>query len=88
MIQSLRLPRWNDVLFELYKDQQRHNYCEKLNRRVKTSRSHIQAIVKLLEKNGLVTITPGKKLKRLNLTQRGMDVAMAIHQLRVELSLR
>lgn len=85
MIQKLRLPRWNDVLLELYKDQQRQNYCEKLNRRVKTSRSHIQAIVKLLEENGLITITPGKKLKRLTLTDRGKEIALAIQQLRLEL---
>jgi|APFre7841882654_1041346.scaffolds.fasta_scaffold91566_1 predicted transcriptional regulator len=85
MIHTLRLPRWNDVLLELYKSQQRQNYCEKLNRRVKTSRSHIQAIVKLLEKNGLITITPGKKLKKLSLTERGKDVATAIQQLRSEL---
>lgn len=85
MIHKLRLPRWNDVLLEIYKSQHRHSYCERLNRRVRTSRSHIQAIVKLLEQNGLVERESGKKLKRLTLTDRGKEIALAIQQLRLEL---
>ena len=85
MTPSLRMPRWGDVLVEIYKSEERYRYCEKLNRGVKGSRSHIREIVKLLEECNLIEIIPTKKIRKLALTEKGHKVTLAILTIRSEL---
>ena len=68
MDQQLTIPKWNDVLVELNKSPESQRYSEKLNKKVKTSRSHIREIVKLLALHKLILIIPTNKIKKLKLT--------------------
>lgn len=86
MIMCLRLPRWNDVLLAIYKTRKENRYCERLNRNLKASRTHIRQIVKLLAQHNLIEIIETKKIKRLAITERGRKVIVAILQIRSELS--
>ena len=86
MIPLLRLPRWNDVLLEIYKSGERNPYCEKLNRSLKASLTHIRDIVKSLAEHSLVEVKPNHKIKRLALTKRGKRVAVWIFQIKAELN--
>ena len=86
MIYSLRLPRWNDVLLAIYRCRDNSRYCEKLNRKVKASRTHLREIVKLLARQRLIRIVPGTKVKLLQLTSKGRRIAACILEIRSELS--
>ncbi len=79
------MPRWSDVLVEIYKRAEFHRYCEKLNRGVKGSLSHLREIVKLLEKHDLIEIVPTRKIKRINLTERGKRVSISILNIKSEI---
>ena len=79
------MPRWNDVLVEIHRSQERNRYCEKLNRSVKGSRSHIREIVKLLARYNLIEIRAAKKIKKLALTEKGEKVTLSILQIKSEL---
>lgn len=85
MISLIKLPRWGDVLMEIHKSQERYRYCEKLQKCVKCSRSHIREIVKLLANNNLIEIIPARKIKRIALTRKGQKIAIAILTIKSEL---
>jgi predicted transcriptional regulator len=85
MHQTIRLPRWSDILIEIYKSQENRRYCEKLNRRIRGSMTHLREVVRWLAQNGLVTITPTTKVKRLSLTEKGVKVAEYIISMKLEL---
>lgn len=86
MILSLSMPRWSDVLVEISKRAEIHRYCEKLNKGVKGSLSHLREIVKLLEKYDLIEIAPTRKIKKIMLTERGKRVSISILNIKSELS--
>ena len=86
MICSLKMPRWNDVLLAIYKSREDCRYCEKLNRTVRASRTHIREIVKVLARHRLIEIIHTKKVKRLELTEKGRKIAAYILQIRSELN--
>ena len=86
MICFLTMPRWHDVLLEIYKSREQDRYCEKLNRAVKASRTHIREIVKLLAHHNLIKIEPTVKTKRLCLTEKGKRVAGSIIEIKAELN--
>lgn len=85
MTSDLRLPRWNDVLIAIYKNQDRENYCEKINRRVKGSLTHVREIVKQLDQAGLIETERETKINRLKLTSSGEKVANSIIEIRSNL---
>ena len=85
MICNLRIPRWHDVLLEIYKNTEKMSYCEKLNRRIKASLTHLREIVKLLAKHKLIKIVPSKKINLLAITEKGKRVASSILHLKTEL---
>lgn len=87
MMYILRIPRWNDVLVELHRAQDRHSYCERLNRRIKASLTHVREIVKMLVRHRLVKVQPMKKIKHLALTDKGKRVAGSIIHIKTELGL-
>ena len=82
---SLYLPRWNDVLVEIFNEVNGNRYCQKLNRRVKGSLTHLRGVVRLLEKFGLVKIVPTKKIKQIILTEKGRRACINIMNLKSEL---
>lgn len=82
----LRLPRWNQVLLEIYKSQNKPSYSQKLNRRLKASLTHIREIIKQLVAYKLVEVRPKHRIKRLVLTDRGRRVAASLQEIRYELN--
>ena len=82
---SLYLPRWNDVLVEIHNEVHGNRYCQKLIRRVKGSLTHLREVVRLLEKSELVKIVPTKKIKQINLTEKGRRACIHIMNLKSEL---
>ena len=85
MARSPKLPRWNDILLEIYKSREGARYGEKLNRGVKGSRTHLREIIHMIEQSGLIEVIPGKKIKRLLLTDRGQKIAELLLQLKLAL---
>ena len=65
---DLNLPIWSDVLVAMAGLGAEDSYCEKLNKKVKTTRSHMSRIVKKLESNALVVSCRGKKIKIASVT--------------------
>jgi len=86
MISRLSLPRWHDVLLEIHKARDNSRYCEKLNRRVQASLTHMREIVRLLADHHLIEIVPNGKTKALVLTEKGKTVALLILSIKSELS--
>lgn len=84
--QFLRLPKWNDVLLEIYRSPEKYRYCEKLNRSVKASLTHLREILHLLAVNNLIEILPSPKIKRIVLTEKGRRVALSVMEVRNALS--
>ena len=83
---SLTFPRWNEVLVAIYNNNGKTSYCQRINRRVKGSLTHLRNIVKLLEKKSLIEIQSMKKIKRLVLTEKGKRVTVALQQVKEELN--
>ena len=83
---SLYLPRWNDVLVEIYGAANENRYCQKLNRGVKGSLTHLREVVRLLERYELIEIVPTKKIKQINLTEKGRRVCIHIINLKSEVN--
>ena len=85
MPKFLKLPRWNDVLVEIFKNKEKNRYCDKLNKKIQGSRTHIREIVKLLARKRLIDIKPMKKIKLLRLTDKGKKITDSLIQIRTEL---
>lgn len=85
MTRRLRIPRWNDILIEIYKNQHRFRYCEKLYKIVNCSKTHMRQIVKQLAKHKLITIVPIRKMKALILTKKGEKLIEPLMLIRSEI---
>jgi predicted transcriptional regulator len=86
MTTSIRLQRWNDVLLAISKSQNRHCYCERLYKAVRCSRTYMREVVSQLLDHELIAILPGKKIKRLVLTDKGKRVTLSLQTLNSELT--
>jgi len=86
MIKLLSLPKWSDVLLGIYKTPESRRYCQKLTPHIKSTINHIRRIVKGLAKANLVRIIPTKKIKRIELTDRGKQVASALLNIKSAMS--
>ena len=85
MISRLSLPRWHDVLLEIYKARETNRYCEKLNRKLQASLNHVREIVRLLADHNLIRIRLRRKVKQLLLTEKGARVALWVMNIKSEL---
>ena len=85
MIKHLRLPKWNEILLEIYSNRRGYSYCQKLNKSVRGSIGYIGHMVKALARKNLVRITPKKNINRLELTDKGKKVASAIFEIKTEI---
>ena len=85
MCVAIYMPRWNDVLIELYKMPEHRRYCQRLFRAVNASANHVRTIVQELEAKGLVEIIPTKKIKRIHMTEKGTRVALSMIDIQSEL---
>lgn len=85
MIKHLRLPKWNEIILEIYRNRRGFSYSQKLNRRVKGSIGYFGYMVKALASKNLVRIIPTKNIKRLELTDKGKKVASAISDIKSEI---
>lgn len=82
---AIYLPRWYDVLAQLYKLPEHKRYCQRLCRAVNASANHVRTIVRELEAKGLVEIIPTKKIKRIHMTDKGKRVALSMIDIQSEL---
>ena len=78
MTKLLSLPKWSDVLLGIYKSPESKRYCQKITPNVKSTINHIRKVVKVLAKAELIQIKPTKKIKRIYLTKKGEEVAIAL----------
>ena len=83
---SLRLPRWNQVLVEIYRNKDKPSYSQKLNRRLKASLTQIREIVKQLHSHELIEIQKRHKIKHLVLTEKGRRIAASLQEVKFELN--
>ena len=81
----LYLPKWSEILVEIYKAPEHSRYCQKINREVKASINHLRTIVKSLEEAKLIEIIPTKKIKRINVTEKGKRIVVCILNIKSEL---
>ena len=87
MISKPNMPRWHDVLVAIHRSRERNRYCEKLNRVVKGSRSHLRELVKQLTRLSLIEIQPTSKIKRLALTEKGRKIVVSIMEIRSQIGM-
>lgn len=85
MSSSLYLPIWIEVLVELYKAPDYKRYCQRMNQEVKTSMTHLRAVVKRLSEKRLIEIVPTKKINRIIVTEKGKRIAVAVQNIKSEL---
>lgn len=85
MVELLHLPKWSDVLIEIYKAPEYKRYCQKINREVKASMNHLRTIVKLLAKEKLIEIIPTHKIHKINMTEKGERIVVCILNIKSEL---
>ena len=85
MSSSLYLPIWIEVLVELYKAPDYKRYCQRMNQEVKTSMTHLRAVVKRLSEKSLIEIVPTKKINRIIVTEKGKRIAVAVQNIKSEL---
>lgn len=85
MVELLYLPKWSKIITEIYKTPEHYRYCQKINRGVKASLNHLRTVIKLLETAQLIEIVPTKKIKRINLTEKGKRVAVYILNIESEI---
>lgn len=83
---NLTLPKWCDVLLVIYKCPENKRYCQKFTSNVNTTINHIREIVKVLEKEKLIQIKPMKKIKQIQITEKGKEVALSIQKIKIELN--
>lgn len=82
MKERLRFPQWHTVLLAIYRSQESHRYCQRLNRKVRGSLTHLRIIVSRLARHKLVKVVPRRKINLINLTKKGEQVASSIMRLR------
>lgn len=85
MSSSLYLPIWIEVLVQLYKAPDYKRYCQRMNQEVKTSMTHLRAVVKRLSEKRLIEIVPTKKINRIIVTEKGKRIAVAVQAIKAEL---
>lgn len=85
MGKRLRMPKWNHVLLEIHRSREHQRYCERLNRTVKCSMTHLRDVVKHLERHGLIEFKPASKVKHIEITDKGKRVIYCIMQMKSEL---
>jgi predicted transcriptional regulator len=86
MPSSIRLQRWNDVLIAISKARNRQCYCERLYKIIQCSRTHMREIVAQLLDENLIEITPSRKIKYLELTDKGKRVIDSLQTINSELT--
>ena len=77
--------RWTDVLLVIHRTHASRCYCERLCRVLNCSRTHIRVIVSKLASGALVEIIPYKNVNRVQLTEKGKNVTLALQTLKAEL---
>jgi len=85
MADKLRIPRWHEVLLEIYKNGKRPKYCQRIGRKINGSLTYLRNVVDIMAKEGLVKIIPLRKIKRIEITGKGIRIASAILAIKSEL---
>ncbi len=85
MERILRMPKWNDILLKIHSSSEKSRYCEKLNKKIKGSRSYLRTVVRLLAQHRFIEIIPASKIKKLVITEKGKRVIIPLQQINIEL---
>jgi predicted transcriptional regulator len=81
----LHLPKWGDVLIAINKSQCHNRYSEKIIRSLQGSITHLRELIKALHYQDLIRIMPKKKIKYLEITDKGHRILNALQIIKFEL---
>jgi Mn-dependent DtxR family transcriptional regulator len=83
MSKTLRIPRWQRMLIEIFKASTHNRYGSYLIRVLGGSRTHIRYLLSKLERQGLVLLMRLQNRKTISLTDRGEKIAKAVMELQM-----
>ena len=86
MLNKLCLPQWSIILITLYHVAGPYSYCQKLYREVDTASSHIRRILSLMEINGFIMRKKDGRIKHIELTLKGRQVAEDVIKLKEDMN--
>lgn len=81
----LFMPKWCIVLVEIHNSPMHRRYCQRLNRMIKGSMNHLRTIIKELENAQLIEINTTKKIKHIQITEKGKRIALGFQNIMSEL---
>ena len=86
MITQLTLPHWSIVLVALHHVRKPHRYTQRLDREIPgSSPAHIRKILSLMEGSGFITKTEGSKIKHIEFTAKGEQIAEDVIKLKQDM---
>jgi predicted transcriptional regulator len=75
MPRIIYLPKWTEVVVALYNTPAEQRYCGKLFRKTGMTMRHLRNLIAQLEKMNIVKRHHGSKVKYIQLTKRGEELA-------------
>lgn len=78
MTREIFLPKWTEILVAIYNSPEDQRYCGKLHRRTGMTIRHLRSLVRSLEGMGIVTKEGKGKIKYIQLTDSGINLAEAL----------
>ncbi|MFA5032765.1 MAG: hypothetical protein WC614_07080 [bacterium] len=86
MLSQLSLSHWSMVLIALHHIRKPHRYTQRLYREVpNSSPAHIRKILSLMETGGFITRTEGSKIKHIEFTPKGEQIAEDVLKLKQDM---
>ena len=83
---TLKEPLWQQLLMQIYRQSPKQRYISRVFRKIGRSPTHLRIIIQRLHDTDLIQITPRKKRKYLEVTQKGKRVVVALLTLRNEIN--
>jgi predicted transcriptional regulator len=75
MPKTISLPKWTEVVVALHNVPAEQCYCGKLFRKTGITMRHLRSLIAQLEKMNIVKRHHGSKVKYIQLTKRGEELA-------------
>lgn len=86
MITQLTLPQWSMVLIALHHIRKPYRYTQRLYREIPSSSpTHIRKILSLMETGGFITRTEGSKIRHIEFTPKGKQIAEDVLKLKQDM---
>lgn len=71
----IHLPKWTELVIALYNLPAEQRYCERLCKRTGMTTKHIRDLTAQLEKIGILKRQQGSKIRYIELTETGQELA-------------